>query len=245
MTEIEEGDLKFSFPDHCQADKYDEWSFYRNQFQSVAGGSKAVDILCLSDDATWLIEIKDYRKNPRLKLIDIGDEVAGKVRDTLAGLAAAGWSARFGQFPEGGPTARVRRAPRQRVAVGRCLRFGDPAHYGTTGRGARGRDLQNLHRTQTARVPRFGETLEGATQRRLARGAGRDAMTDVPRTPAEWRQQYAEENNQISNRLTVGEFDDRAAIASAQRRASAPGVAPEPRSRPAHARIRAGATTAH
>ena len=91
MTEIEEGDLKFSFPDQCEAGKYDEWSFYRNQFQSVAGGSKAVDILCLSDDAAWLIEIKDYRQhpNPRLKLIDIGDEVAGKVRDTLAGLAAA------------------------------------------------------------------------------------------------------------------------------------------------------------
>ena len=89
MTEIEEGDLTFSFPDHCEAGKYEEWSYYRNQFQSVAGGSKAVDILCLSDDAAWLIEIKDYRQHPRLKLVDIGDEVAGKVRDTLAGLAAA------------------------------------------------------------------------------------------------------------------------------------------------------------
>ena len=89
MTEIEEGDLKFSFPDHCEAGKYDEWSFYRNQFQSVASGSKAVDILCLSDDAAWLIEIKDYRLHPRQKLIDIDDEVASKVRDTLAGLAAA------------------------------------------------------------------------------------------------------------------------------------------------------------
>ena len=28
MTEIEEGDLKFSFPDRCEAGKYDEWSFY-------------------------------------------------------------------------------------------------------------------------------------------------------------------------------------------------------------------------
>ena len=26
-------------------------------------------------------------------------------------------------------------------------------------------------------------------------------MTDEPRTTAEWRRQYAEENNQISNRL--------------------------------------------
>ena len=77
VTEIEEGDLTFSFPDHCEAGKYEEWSYYRNRFQSVAGGSKAVDILCLSDDAAWLIEIKDYRQHPRLKLVDIGDEVAG------------------------------------------------------------------------------------------------------------------------------------------------------------------------
>ena len=93
MTEIKEGELKFSFPDHCEAVKYDEWSFYRNQFQSLAGGSKAVDIICLSDDAAWLIEIKDYRQHPRQKLIDIDDEVASKVRDTLAGLAAASASA--------------------------------------------------------------------------------------------------------------------------------------------------------
>ena len=96
MTEIQEGDLKFTFPDHSKAGKYDEWSFYRNQFQSVANGSKAVDIVCVSDDAAWLLEIKDYRRHPRLKLIDIGDEVAGKVRDTLAGLAAASANANRG-----------------------------------------------------------------------------------------------------------------------------------------------------
>ena len=89
MTEIEEGDLKFTFPDHCEAHKYDEWAFYRNQFQSVAGGSKAVDIVCVSGDTAWLIEIKDYRRHRRTKLIDIDDELASKVRDTLAGLAAA------------------------------------------------------------------------------------------------------------------------------------------------------------
>ena len=89
MTEIEEGDLKFTFLDHCEADKYDEWSFYRNQFQPIAGGSKAVDIVCVSEDTAWLIEIKDYRQHPRTKLIDIDGELARKVRDTLAGLAAA------------------------------------------------------------------------------------------------------------------------------------------------------------
>ena len=89
MMEIEEGDLTFSFPDHCRAGKYDDWSFYRNQFQSVAGGSKAVDILCLADGVAWLVEIKDYRQHPRTKPSDLCDEVARKVRDTLSGLAAA------------------------------------------------------------------------------------------------------------------------------------------------------------
>ena len=89
MTEIQEGDLKFRFPDHCMVGKYDEWSFYRNQFNSIEGGSKAVDILCVSDDVAWLIEIKDYRLHPRTQLTDIVDELARKVRDTLAGLAAA------------------------------------------------------------------------------------------------------------------------------------------------------------
>ena len=89
MTEIHEGNLKFMFPGDCQVDKYDDWSFYCNQFQSTAGGSKAVDILCISDEAAWLIEIKDYRKHRRMKLSDIEDELASKVRDTLAGLAAA------------------------------------------------------------------------------------------------------------------------------------------------------------
>ena len=89
MTEIREGDLTFSFPDHCRAGKYDDWSFYRNQFQSVAGGSMAVDVLCLADDVAWLVEIKDYRQHPRTKPSDLCDEVAQKIRDTLSGLAAA------------------------------------------------------------------------------------------------------------------------------------------------------------
>ena len=89
MTEIVEGGLRFLFPDHCEATKYDTWAFYRQKFQSTAGGSKAVDILCLAQDASWLIEVKDYRRHPRTKASDVGDEVASKVRDTMAGLAAA------------------------------------------------------------------------------------------------------------------------------------------------------------
>lgn len=89
MTAITEGALTFSFPVGCQASKYDDWSFYRNQFQPVANGSKAIDILCVEGDKSWLIEVKDYRQHPRTKAIDIADELAIKVRDTLAGLASA------------------------------------------------------------------------------------------------------------------------------------------------------------
>ena len=89
MTKITEGDLTFSFPATCQASKYDDWAFYRNQFQPVADGCKAIDILCVANDISWLIEIKDYRRRPRTKAVDIADELAIKVRDTLAGLASA------------------------------------------------------------------------------------------------------------------------------------------------------------
>ncbi len=43
----------------------------------------------VDESQTWLIEIKDYRRHPRTKVIDLGDEIAFKVRDTLAGLVAA------------------------------------------------------------------------------------------------------------------------------------------------------------
>ena len=97
MTEITEGDLTFRFPDGCQAVKYDarsdDWSFYREQFEPVAGGSKAVDILCVEGSTSWLIEIKDYRRCPPQDSLptpsELAKTVAMKVRDTLAGLAAA------------------------------------------------------------------------------------------------------------------------------------------------------------
>ena len=89
MTEITAGAFTFRFPPAADATRYDEWSFHRYQFQAVAGGCKAVDVLCLTGDTAWLLEIKDYRRHPRTKPIEIADEVATKVRDTLAGLAAA------------------------------------------------------------------------------------------------------------------------------------------------------------
>lgn len=92
--EIIEGRLKFIFPEDTLACKYDEWSFYRNQFNNVCGGSKALDILHIDAQKTaWLIEIKDYRANARTKPSELGEEIAFKVRDTLASLVAASFNA--------------------------------------------------------------------------------------------------------------------------------------------------------
>lgn len=90
---IKEDRLTLTFPPGAQASKYDEWSHYRNQFNSAFGGTKAVDCVYAAADTAWLIELKDYRIHPRTKAIDLPLEVAIKVRDTLAGLVSAGINA--------------------------------------------------------------------------------------------------------------------------------------------------------
>jgi hypothetical protein len=90
MPPIEEGKLRFTFPAGWSASAYDKWPYYQNQFQPSCGGNKAVDILARDpDQQLWLVEVKDYREYPRTKPIDLWDEVAIKVRDTLAGLVCA------------------------------------------------------------------------------------------------------------------------------------------------------------
>ena len=78
--------------------KYDESAFHQAQFQSFAGGIKAMDVIALDPAQTlWLIELKDYRQNKRRKPSSVFAEVAGKARDTLAGLAVARVSAKVQQ----------------------------------------------------------------------------------------------------------------------------------------------------
>ena len=89
MTTLIEGNLAFEFPENCAVSRYDGWAFYRNQFNRVGGGSKAVDFVCICGSCAWLIEVKDYRLHPRTKPSELHEEVAIKARDTLAGLAAA------------------------------------------------------------------------------------------------------------------------------------------------------------
>jgi hypothetical protein len=91
MTSLQEGDLKFDFPDGWRPGKYDAWQFYQKRFKDRCGGAKAVDFVALDPESEtlWLIEVKDYRSHARDKSIAIRDEFALKVKDTLAGLLAA------------------------------------------------------------------------------------------------------------------------------------------------------------
>jgi hypothetical protein len=91
----------------------DAWSYYRNQFLNLGNnvrmacgrcsaelrcracntgktaGMKGCDLVAWHASTTWLIEVKDYRQNQRTKAIDVADEVALKVRDSLAVLLGA------------------------------------------------------------------------------------------------------------------------------------------------------------
>ena len=92
MTSIQEGNVEWTFGEDWSVVKYDDWAFYRNQFQGCADGNKAMDLLAIQpgDNVLWMVEAKDYRRHHRNP--DKGPlpmEVAEKARDTLAGLLAA------------------------------------------------------------------------------------------------------------------------------------------------------------
>ncbi|WP_432742521.1 hypothetical protein ABXJ76_17850 [Methylobacter sp. G7] len=82
--------LNFDFPDDWLVSKYDDRSFYRNQFITIKNGIKSLDLLAVDLNKTaWLIEVKDYRLHPRTKPSELGIEVAHKVFDTLAAIIPA------------------------------------------------------------------------------------------------------------------------------------------------------------
>ncbi len=116
MTPVNEGQLSFQFPDGWLVTHYDRWSFYRNQFQAACDGNKAVDLLALDpiDHTLWLIEVKDYRRHRREKELILWNEIALKVRDTLAGLVAANVN---GFDPERDSARRALKARKLRVVL--------------------------------------------------------------------------------------------------------------------------------
>lgn len=117
MPTVTEGKLTFEFPAGWDVAKPDGWSFYRNQFLKVCNGTKAVDVLALEpgEACAWYIEVKDYRRHVRAKTVDVADEIACKVRDSLALVAAA--QARANDDEERAHAARALRARNIRVVL--------------------------------------------------------------------------------------------------------------------------------
>jgi hypothetical protein len=90
MQQLDIDGLTFTFPDGWQAGKYDEWSFYRNQFVKQGDGIKAVDAVVMGpENQAFLIEVKDYRHPDTEKPSQLPDAIANKVLCTLAALLPA------------------------------------------------------------------------------------------------------------------------------------------------------------
>ena len=109
--------ITHTFPPGWESTKFDNWAFYRNQFQGAfGGGNKAVDFLAFhpSEKTLWLIEVKDYREYRRKKGVRLWDEVAIKVRDTLACLYAARVNAGNNEYTF---SDRVAKSKKLRVAL--------------------------------------------------------------------------------------------------------------------------------
>lgn len=79
--------LTFIFPSNWLVSKYDEWNFYKNQFQK--NNIKAIDVIAIDENDLYLIEVKDYRRFKRIKSESLDDELQLKVLHTLAALLPA------------------------------------------------------------------------------------------------------------------------------------------------------------
>ncbi len=90
MTKVHEGAYHYAFPSGWIVVRLQEDDFYRRHFQGFNGGSKEVDFAALDAKAAclWLMEAKDYSLHPRSKPGDVIEEVASKVRDSLACIEA-------------------------------------------------------------------------------------------------------------------------------------------------------------
>lgn len=82
--------LTFTFPVAWQVSKYDDWSFYRNQFVKQKNGIKAVDAVVLGTKKdAYLIEVKDYRHPDTVKPSQLPEAIANKVLHSLAAMLPA------------------------------------------------------------------------------------------------------------------------------------------------------------
>jgi len=57
---MKEGNLKFDFPTFFNVIKFDDSIYYRNHFEKIQQGIKAIDILAINNHENYMIEVKDY-----------------------------------------------------------------------------------------------------------------------------------------------------------------------------------------
>ncbi len=82
--------LTFNFPPGWQVGKYDDWSYYRNQFAKQRNGLKAVDVVALgTEQDAYLIEVKDYRRPDTDNPFQLPEVIANKVLYSLAAMLPA------------------------------------------------------------------------------------------------------------------------------------------------------------
>lgn len=118
MTVVEVDGIEFRFEDGWHVAKYDDWSYYRNQFGRMRNGIRAIDLIAHSpDDDLWLIEVKDYRHgSAAVPLVaELAETVWKKVYDTLAALIPA--AANANDRNEKSLADRFRRSRKLRVVL--------------------------------------------------------------------------------------------------------------------------------
>ncbi|MES2389063.1 MAG: hypothetical protein V4543_13765 [Bacteroidota bacterium] len=95
MKHASDDKITISVPDDWWISKWDKSEFYRNDVCQMAGGQKAVDILCRPLDEAGklvMIELKDYRTDYNKLMEDLKpggrlvSEVPQKLLNTLSGL---------------------------------------------------------------------------------------------------------------------------------------------------------------
>jgi hypothetical protein len=90
---FDEARLRFAFDDEWRVMKWDRHPAYAGGIQKLPG-TKAVDFVGIRHSVPWFIEVTDFREHRietkhQFMTGQLVDEVACKVRDTLAGLV---WS---------------------------------------------------------------------------------------------------------------------------------------------------------
>ena len=93
-TIFDEGQLRFTFPNHWYAVQYDATNFYRHQIIPTGANLKAVDFIAVphpDHNQILMIEVKDFRghaaeNDERIVSGDLVSEIIEKAMHTLSGL---------------------------------------------------------------------------------------------------------------------------------------------------------------